>query len=551
MSINTYIMPTIILFVLIAVYWYLVFELIDHLLKQPRLTKLQRLPVGIFNTLIVFVLSALFGGTTTPYLLIIAVLFLEFKFFYKDTLLRNLFCTSACLIHVLAIRSITTGAFSLLSGYSIYEISSSPTLYAYSVLATFLFLNIVVGLVLRVLPMDKVRIVNEHRDQQVFMIIWLVTNGIYLLFNSAMAENPIAHLGVIINQIAAPCVTLIGTYIMLLLEIETGKLLGYKEKNAALELTISKEQEYRNSITKDAILAYEFNLTRDLIISGFEGAKDELGDMAHCYSDMLGFMARKFVHSEDIEDFAGYASPSHMIKEFEQGKSEMTVEYRRLLSADEYIWCRAVTNLARDTESGDIRGFTYIKNIDTYKRHQLELQHEAERDLLTGLYNKGNTGKLVAEHLLFNHAHAASALFMIDVDNFKDINDHMGHAYGDTVLCELGQKLSHIFRSDDIIGRVGGDEYIAYMKNGATDLAVREKAEEICRAFRTAYYDVQGHEYNLSSSVGVAVSPQYGTTFEELYNHADTALYAAKKVGKNNFRIYDGGSFSGYQANRE
>ncbi|MEG1872780.1 MAG: sensor domain-containing diguanylate cyclase, partial [Ruthenibacterium sp.] len=312
-----------------------------------------------------------------------------------------------------------------------------------------------------------------------------------------------------------------------------------------------KEQEYRNSITRDALLTYEFNLNQDRVISGFEGEKAELGDRVYCYSDMLGFMAHKFVHPDDMESFAKYASPSNIAKKFEQGKSEIAAEYRRLTADGAYIWCRAVTNLAKDAESGDIRGFTYVKNIDADKRRQIELQYKAERDSLTGLYNKGITGKLITEHLLFSHSHTASALFMIDVDNFKDINDHLGHAYGDAVLCQLGEKLLHIFRSDDIVGRIGGDEYIAYLKSGATDTLVREKAEEICTAFRTGYQDVQGQAYVLSSSVGVAVSPKDGTTFEELYNHADTALYAAKKIGKNNFQIYGGGCFSGYQAGRD
>ncbi|MEG2259388.1 MAG: GGDEF domain-containing protein, partial [Oscillospiraceae bacterium] len=329
-----------------------------------------------------------------------------------------------------------------------------------------------------------------------------------------------------------------------------GELIGYKEKNAELELTVSKEQEYRSSFTKDALLTYEFNLTRNFITSGFENAKGDLGDMIYRYSDMLSYRTRRYIHPDDMQDFARFASPSNITKEFERGKSEITIEYRRLESENNYIWCRAVTNLARDSENGDIRGFTYVKDIDAEKRCQIELQYKAERDSLTGLYNKGITGKLIAEHLLFNHSHTASAFFMIDIDNFKDINDHFGHAYGDMVLCELSKKLLRIFRPDDIVGRIGGDEYIVYMKNGATDAVVREKGKKICDAFLSSYQDMYGQKYVLSSSVGVAVSPKDGTTFEELYTHADTALYAAKNDGKNCCQIYNGENFSGYQSDR-
>ncbi|MEG2939543.1 MAG: diguanylate cyclase, partial [Oscillospiraceae bacterium] len=333
------------------------------------------------------------------------------------------------------------------------------------------------------------------------MIAWLAINIMYLLFNSAVMEDSAVQ-----NQIIAPCVILAGAYIMLFFAIKTGKLLDYREKNEELELTISKEQEYRSSITRDAVLNYEFNLSSDVITSGFENARDELGDMIYRYSDMLSFSAHKFVHPDDVDDFAKYVSPSNIKKEFERGTRELTLSYRRRTSSGEYIWCRAITTLVRDAESGDIHGFTYVKNIDTEKRRQMELQYKAERDSLTGLYNKGVTGKLIAEHLVLNHSRISSALFMIDVDNFKDVNDHFGHAYGDTVLCELGEKLRAIFRADDIIGRIGGDEYIVYMKSAASDKAVREKGDEICEAFRTSYVDAQDEGFTLSSSVGVAIS---------------------------------------------
>ncbi|MEG2676782.1 MAG: GGDEF domain-containing protein [Oscillospiraceae bacterium] len=436
------------------------------------------------------------------------------------------------------------------SGLSIYEISNNPTMYAYSVVITFVFLIIALLLTLKLVPLYRVKAVNGHSDQQFFMLSWMIVNIAYLLFNSAAAEDPVFHMGMVENQIVAPCVILIGTYIILLFAIRTGELIGYKEKNAELELTVSKEQEYRSSFTKDALLTYEFNLTRNFITSGFENAKDDLGDMIYRYSDMLSYRTRRYIHPDDMQDFARFASPSNITKEFERGKSEITIEYRRLESENNYIWCRAVTNLARDSENGDIRGFTYVKDIDAEKRCQIELQYKAERDSLTGLYNKGITGKLIAEHLLFNHSHTASAFFMIDIDNFKDINDHFGHAYGDMVLCELSKKLLRIFRPDDIVGRIGGDEYIVYMKNGATDAVVREKGKKICDAFLSSYQDMYGQKYVLSSSVGVAVSPKDGTTFEELYTHADTALYAAKNDGKNCCQIYNGENFSGYQSDR-
>ncbi|MEG2871422.1 MAG: hypothetical protein RR875_07725, partial [Clostridium sp.] len=89
MNMDPSVLPTIVLFVLIAIYWYWIFELMDHLLKQPRLTKFLRLPVGIFNAFFVFLLSAWIGGTVIPYILVTILLFVEFRLFYKDTFIGN------------------------------------------------------------------------------------------------------------------------------------------------------------------------------------------------------------------------------------------------------------------------------------------------------------------------------------------------------------------------------------------------------------------------------------------------------------------------------
>ncbi|MEG2187972.1 MAG: diguanylate cyclase [Clostridia bacterium] len=551
MNYNEISIPSAALFVMITAYWYGVFELINHLLKKPKLTRPYRLLVSVFNTVFIFAAYALVKNSSIPYLLVILVLLIEFQIFYKDTFLRNLFCVTACVIHVLVIRAIVTGAFSLISGLSIYEITNNSVCFVYSALITFTLVNTAIALVVKLLPLDQVRIVNEHIDQQFFMVGWMSISIAYLLLNSAAAEIDTFHLGMVVNQIAAPCMIMLGTYIMLFFAFRMGELLGYKEKNAELTLTVSKEQEYRTSIAKDAILTYEFNATQGLLISGFEAIKPQLGEITDRYDDMLSDLSQKLIHPDDRARFASFASRAVLTEAFEQGKSEITLEYRQLLSTGKYIWCQAVTNLARDTENGDIRGFVIVKDIDKSKCRQIKLQYEAERDSLTGLYNKGLTTQLITEHLSNNHTKAASALFMIDMDKFKNINDHFGHAYGDAVLCEHSQKLLRIFSAGSIVGRIGGDEYIAYIKEGATDALVREKGNEICKAFHTIYHDASGQEFTLSSSVGVAVCPKDGTTFEELYEHADTALYLAKKHGKNNCQSYCGGDFCGYQSERD
>ncbi|MEG0574490.1 MAG: sensor domain-containing diguanylate cyclase [Erysipelotrichaceae bacterium] len=550
MIVDKLIIPIALLYLLLVGYWYWIFELVDYLLKEPKLTKVMRILVGMLNAVIILFFSGMINKTLISYLIIFIILFVEFKLFYKDIFLKNLFCSTACFIHVLVIRSIITGLFSLSSGLSIYVIVNNPGLLVFSNIIIFLSLNIAIILVIKLLPLDQVRIVNEHHDQQLFIILWMVVNIIYLIFNSVVAQNRIHHIGMVENQVVAPCVILLGTYIMLNFAMKTGKLLGYKEKNVELEITVSKEQEYRSSIIKDAIISYEFDLNKDAILSGFEDSKIKLGDKIYRYSDMLADRAHRYIHPDDVEAFAEHVAPSYIRKEVARGKSTISVDYRRKSLDGNYVWCRAITNLIKDSKSGNILGFTYVNNIDEEKRNQMELLYKAERDPLTGLYNKVITAKLINEHLLFTQSHANAALFMIDVDNFKDINDHLGHVYGDKVLCDLSRKLSYIFPNEDIVGRIGGDEYIVYMKNGGQNKIVCERGEQICSAFRVTYKS-EGVSVSLTASVGIALAPKDGVTFGELYNNADTALYAMKKIGKNGYKLYDGACFIPYQSQRK
>lgn len=349
----------------------------------------------------------------------------------------------------------------------------------------------------------------------------------------SLLEKSISNPAHPINGIVVSICILAGFYIVLFFAIKTSSLLGYKEKNEELEQAVIQEQKYRYSITKDAITTYEINITKNILMNGFEDKFEEVGDMIHRYSDMVTYMARKLIYSDDIPNFLNFATAKIILKIFESGESETSIEYRRLLDNGEYAWVSAVTNLVKEEKSGNLIAFVCIKNIDHLKRRQLELEYKAERDPLTGLYNKEITEKLIDEDLLAKQNHGKSILFMIDVDNFKAINDNLSHVYGDAVLCELADKLKKIFRADDIVGRIGGDEYVAYMKNCNSINKAKEKAEEILREFQITHNGLNEEGYSISGSVGISTYPKDGQSFIELYKSASAALYQAKGQGKN------------------
>ena len=161
----------------------------------------------------------------------------------------------------------------------------------------------------------------------------------------------------------------------------------------------------------------------------------------------------------------------------------------------------------------------------------------AETDQLTNLYNKVTTEKKIKEFIA-EQPDTQSLIFILDIDNFKKINDTMGHAFGDEVLRTIGQRIKMEFRVSDIIGRLGGDEFVIFLK-GLKDeeIIIREaaKVENFFKDFKAGDGYVK---YSATASIGCAVFPRDAGDFEGLYKAADQALYKAKQRGKNQLAFY-------------
>lgn len=170
----------------------------------------------------------------------------------------------------------------------------------------------------------------------------------------------------------------------------------------------------------------------------------------------------------------------------------------------------------------------------TEKEKQLE--NKADTDLLTGLNNKLATERKIKDYMQHN-PQSQSMMFLLDIDNFKKINDTMGHAFGDEVLRSLGQQIGVIFRASDIIGRIGGDEFMIFLKGIPDDESIRKEAKKV-ETFFKGFQAGEYVKYAATASIGVAIFPQEGSDFETLYKAADQGLYKAKKRGKNQLAFY-------------
>ena len=214
------------------------------------------------------------------------------------------------------------------------------------------------------------------------------------------------------------------------------------------------------------------------------------------------------------------------------------MEYRRILPNGELCWIQDDVRFISNPENGHLLLAFIISDIDEQKQKEQELIRRAETDGLTGLFNR-NAFLKKAKNILKteNGPDTKHALFMLDVDNFKKLNDTQGHRVGDRFLIEMSAAIRSCFRNTDIIGRLGGDEFLVLMRQTPNNEITTKNANELLKKINgvCSYYDMP----ELSVSIGISNYPTDGTSFDELYDRADEALYRAKKFGKSRFEFFN------------
>ncbi|MDD3569723.1 MAG: transporter substrate-binding domain-containing protein [Lachnospiraceae bacterium] len=297
------------------------------------------------------------------------------------------------------------------------------------------------------------------------------------------------------------------------------------------------EQQYRTAMLSEALGVLSINVTKNKVISFVVGER-EIISKADNVSFNIGIFADNGIDidPEDLEKTKEIYKVKNLTEAFENGRRELSMSLRCKTHSDEYSWINSTANLLADPDTGDILCFIYAKDINEQKKIEFQLKHKAERDSLTGLYNRVMAESFITQSLKECEG-SRSAFLMLDLDDFKNINDKHGHYAGDFVLCSIADVLKASFRSDDIVARMGGDEFCVFIERIPSEKFLIKKAEEIAEEFEhIAYKGIK--ENTISMSIGIAICPEHGNTFLELYKKADVALYQAKSLGKNRASIY-------------
>ncbi len=207
-------------------------------------------------------------------------------------------------------------------------------------------------------------------------------------------------------------------------------------------------------------------------------------------------------------------------------------------SNGKYIWCRirCKTDFSPDGQPERITAIIY--NIDDLKSDALTQKKKAEYDSLTKLLNKNSGKYVISDYLKERRNDELAGMIILDLDNFKVVNDSLGHLYGDAVLTQIGATLKTLFRPQDAICRIGGDEFLILMKNVPSQELVSERCQFMIDTFSESLKKLMP-KLPVSVSAGVAIAPYHGTQYSELFKRADSALYISKRNGKNQFHLYN------------
>lgn len=246
------------------------------------------------------------------------------------------------------------------------------------------------------------------------------------------------------------------------------------------------------------------------------------------------FLAR-YVHAEDRERIRAFTAREHLMTEYFRGAKLEKQEYRHLKEDGRYVWVRLSVQMLPDPYSCNVRASILLRDIDAHKREELTLMDQLRTDTLTGALNRGAFMETANAVFAQPRNGGLHALVMVDVDHFKQINDRFGHGYGDRVLSRICDLLRNALRADDLVGRIGGDEFVLLLKNVVNHEALQTKIDTLCQQLNQRISE----NICVTCSFGAAACPQDGTGFEELYWKADTALYAAKEAGRNCTRVYE------------
>ena len=371
--------------------------------------------------------------------------------------------------------------------------------------------------------------VNGEEGKKLFSYAPLKINGWYIIsvLPYSYIKNQQNNINKLVYILLAAIVVAISIFILILYIIV--------KRNHA----IAKDNERLTIASNQAqTLIFEYDIPKQKI--EFSGdTKFILGTGKRSFGvDFIRAEYFKRVHPEDSNIL------EHLRNSLKTNTESFSAEFRLKGFDDQYFWVK-MSGSSIFNENLSIEKFIgSITNVNSQVLHEQELRNIADRDRLSYLLNKAAFERNAKHYLFKDGKNGNSALFIVDLDNFKDVNDNLGHMTGDLAIKDAAKKISLIFSDRDYLGRFGGDEFCILMcfdkELTKEDIykIVNYKAGDLVHSLKEEYANGE-LKVCVSASIGIAVYPDNGQSYEELFTKADQALYDVKQHGKNGFKIIE------------
>ena len=250
------------------------------------------------------------------------------------------------------------------------------------------------------------------------------------------------------------------------------------------------------------------------------------------FMEVLQEKLAPYLSQEELKRLEEYRTPERWQRLLARGELSRRFCYRRPVG-DALWWVEMDIQIFREDVTRNVYALIRLKDVTAARERELAQEEAASRDPLTNIYNRTAFEREVKHYVAGAEEEVCGVLMLLDIDNFKRINDRQGHLEGDRALKRVSQLLLSTFRKQDIVGRLGGDEFLIFVKGKVDPELLKERLRMLLYAFQTQT------DAAVTSSIGATFVHKTGFDYQAVLQRADQALYRSKKTGTNDFSFLE------------
>lgn len=301
--------------------------------------------------------------------------------------------------------------------------------------------------------------------------------------------------------------------------------------NRSRDSLLVEQQRYKIALSHSKDIIWEYDIKTDTLTKSGNSLYSEIPVISDLRNTVL---KKEIVFPDHINTF------HHFCDFLTSDEPEFQTELRLKTSDNEYIWFELIASKIFDSDKRPIAAVGQACNINNSKLEIEQLKTKSGQDALTKLYNHITLREKANEIIDNVDSPIILGCLFIDIDNFKELNTKLGQLFGDAVLIDVSSKLTRLFRPTDIVGRIGGDEFVILINDAPGISYIEDMAKRTERLFHDVYIG-ENSDFELSCSIGISLYPADSISYDDLFEKSEIALYHAKSKGRDCIVFYDNG----------